>query len=263
MAPLGDHAVAFPWQVGGAKRLSGNVRWLPERRLRTGGSNGRFASQTYGGGLRFQITTRQDVVNGFGSYQETTQDRRDAASGSDMNPFIGEKCWRLGPSGIVVKPLSRHVADGLMLAAFCLRRDLPQNRYFARRDARVTNCAKSGTPTHLRSDSLRAVGREERRSTEGSRGQSPGCVRCAGPGASARLRNLEDQRVNQKRIFESPAPHGWRRMRSLGSPEDTAPRKEFLHWPRAFATPDWRHGRRPERACKGAVPKRRRRFWPG
>jgi len=38
-------------------------------------AGGRFASQTYGGGLRFQINARQDVT-GYASYQKRTQDRR-------------------------------------------------------------------------------------------------------------------------------------------------------------------------------------------
>jgi hypothetical protein len=41
---------------------------------------GRFASQTYGGGLRFQITARQDVM-AYSSYQKRTQNRRDTAVG--------------------------------------------------------------------------------------------------------------------------------------------------------------------------------------
>ena len=41
---------------------------------------GRFASQTYGGGIRYQLSPRQDLV-GFASYQKRTQNRSDLASG--------------------------------------------------------------------------------------------------------------------------------------------------------------------------------------
>lgn len=41
---------------------------------------GRFSSQTYGGGLRFELTARQDVT-GFGAYQKRTQDRTETSFG--------------------------------------------------------------------------------------------------------------------------------------------------------------------------------------
>jgi len=71
----------FPLASWGPKRLSGNVFFT------AGTENfaqidqiGRFASRTYGGGLRFQITARQDVM-GYGSYQKRTQGRTDTAFG--------------------------------------------------------------------------------------------------------------------------------------------------------------------------------------
>jgi len=41
---------------------------------------GSFASQTYGGGWRFQITSRQ-AVSGFAGYQKRTQNRTDRSFG--------------------------------------------------------------------------------------------------------------------------------------------------------------------------------------
>ena len=41
---------------------------------------GQFSSQTYGGGLRFELTPRQDVT-GFAAYQKRTQDRRQTSFG--------------------------------------------------------------------------------------------------------------------------------------------------------------------------------------
>ncbi len=79
--PSGITRLAFPLAGWGAKRLSGNVLFAAGTEdFAQVDQIGRFASQTYGGGLRFQITTRQDVT-GFGSYQKRTQDRRDAAFG--------------------------------------------------------------------------------------------------------------------------------------------------------------------------------------
>ena len=79
--PSGITRLAFPLAGRGAKRLSGNVLFAAGTEdFAQVDQIGRFASQTYGGGLRFQITTRQDVT-GFGSYQKRTQDRRDAAFG--------------------------------------------------------------------------------------------------------------------------------------------------------------------------------------
>ena len=79
--PSGITRLGFPLAGWGAKRLSGNVLFAAGTEdFAQVDQIGRFASQTYGGGLRFQITSRQDVT-GFGSYQKRTQDRRDAAFG--------------------------------------------------------------------------------------------------------------------------------------------------------------------------------------
>jgi hypothetical protein len=79
--PSGTTRLGFPLAGWSAKRLTGNVLFA------TGTEDfaqvdqiGRFASQTYGGGLRFQITARQDVM-AYSSYQKRTQNRRDTAVG--------------------------------------------------------------------------------------------------------------------------------------------------------------------------------------
>jgi hypothetical protein len=41
---------------------------------------GSFASQTYGGGLCFRFTTRQDVT-AYGAFQQRTQDRAQTSFG--------------------------------------------------------------------------------------------------------------------------------------------------------------------------------------
>ena len=41
---------------------------------------GQFSSQIYGGGLRFQWTTRQDVT-GYAAFQQRTQDRAQTSFG--------------------------------------------------------------------------------------------------------------------------------------------------------------------------------------
>src|SRR6267142_538226 len=79
--PSGITRLGFPLVNWGEKRLSGSVF------LHVGTEDfaqidqiGRFASQTYGGGLRFQINARQDVT-GYASYQKRTQDRTDTSFG--------------------------------------------------------------------------------------------------------------------------------------------------------------------------------------
>jgi tetratricopeptide (TPR) repeat protein len=79
--PSGITRLGFPLANWGEKRLSGNVFFAAgtEDFARID-QIGRFASQTYGGGLRFQITARQDVT-GYASYQKRTQDRTDTSFG--------------------------------------------------------------------------------------------------------------------------------------------------------------------------------------
>ena len=79
--PSGIARLGFPLRQWNAHRLSGNI-FLAAGTEDFGQVDqiGSFASQTYGGGLRYQITARQDLT-GYGSYQKRTQDRTDAAFG--------------------------------------------------------------------------------------------------------------------------------------------------------------------------------------
>ena len=79
--PSGNTRLGFPLGRWDEKRLSGNVFFA------TGTEDfaqvdqiGRFASQTYGGGLRFQLNARQDVT-GYAAYQKRTQNRTDTSFG--------------------------------------------------------------------------------------------------------------------------------------------------------------------------------------
>jgi tetratricopeptide (TPR) repeat protein len=79
--PSGNTRIGFPLVRWEEKRLSGNVFFA------TGTEDfaqvdqiGRFASQTYGGGLRFQLNSRQDVT-GYAAYQKRTQNRTDTSFG--------------------------------------------------------------------------------------------------------------------------------------------------------------------------------------
>jgi len=79
--PSGMARLGFPLARWSDKGLSGNVLYA------AGTENfvmvdqiGSFASQTYGGGLRLQITDRQDLT-GFGAYQRRTQNRSDTTFG--------------------------------------------------------------------------------------------------------------------------------------------------------------------------------------
>ena len=79
--PSGITRLGFPLAGWGVKRLSGNVLFAAgTENFAQVDQIGRFASQTYGAGLRFQITLQQDVT-GFSSYQKRTQNRRDTAFG--------------------------------------------------------------------------------------------------------------------------------------------------------------------------------------
>jgi tetratricopeptide (TPR) repeat protein len=76
MARLG-----FPLGRWSDKRLSGNVLYAAgTENFAIVDQIGSFASQTYGGGLRLQITDRQDLT-GFGGYQRRTQNRADVTFG--------------------------------------------------------------------------------------------------------------------------------------------------------------------------------------
>jgi hypothetical protein len=73
--------LSFPLAHSGERRLSGNIFYaVGSEDFAQVDQIGRFASQTYGGGLRFQVNARQDIT-GYGSYQKRTQDRTDTAFG--------------------------------------------------------------------------------------------------------------------------------------------------------------------------------------
>ncbi len=79
--PSGMTRLGFPLANGGEKRLSGSIFFAAgTEEFAQIDQIGRFASQTYGGGLRFQINARQDVT-GYASYQKRTQDRTDTSFG--------------------------------------------------------------------------------------------------------------------------------------------------------------------------------------
>jgi tetratricopeptide (TPR) repeat protein len=79
--PSGITRLEFPLADWGARRLFGSAFYAAGTEdFAQAAQIGRFASQTYGGGLRFQITARQDV-KGYASYQKRTQSRTDTTFG--------------------------------------------------------------------------------------------------------------------------------------------------------------------------------------
>jgi tetratricopeptide (TPR) repeat protein len=79
--PSGITQLGFPLANWGEKRLSGSIFFAAGTEdFAQIDQIGRFASQTYGGGLRLQIRARQDVT-GYASYQKRTQDRTDTSFG--------------------------------------------------------------------------------------------------------------------------------------------------------------------------------------
>jgi len=79
--PSGLSRLGFPLAHWSDRRLSGNVFFAAgTENFAIVDQIGSFASQTYGGGLRFQITDRQDVT-GFAGYQKRTQNRTDLSFG--------------------------------------------------------------------------------------------------------------------------------------------------------------------------------------
>jgi tetratricopeptide (TPR) repeat protein len=79
--PSGFGRLVFPLANWGKKRLSGNIFFaVGTEDFALVDQIGRFASQTYGGGLRFQITARQDIT-GYAAYQKRTQGRTDTSFG--------------------------------------------------------------------------------------------------------------------------------------------------------------------------------------
>lgn len=79
--PSGIGRLGFPLAHWSERGLSGNIFFAAGTEdFAQVDQVGRFASQTYGGGLRFQMTARQDVT-GYASYQKRTQDRTDTSFG--------------------------------------------------------------------------------------------------------------------------------------------------------------------------------------
>jgi tetratricopeptide (TPR) repeat protein len=79
--PSGIGRLGFPLAHWGDRGLSGNVFFAAgTENFAQVDQVGRFASQTYGGGLRLQLSARQDVT-GFGAYQKRTQNRTDTSFG--------------------------------------------------------------------------------------------------------------------------------------------------------------------------------------
>lgn len=80
-SPSGTTRLGFPLARWGDRRLFGNVFFaVGTENFAVIDQIGRFASQTYGGGWKFQITTRQDVT-GYAGYQKRTQNRTDVSFG--------------------------------------------------------------------------------------------------------------------------------------------------------------------------------------
>jgi len=79
--PSGIGRLGFPLVRRGDRQLSGNVFFAAGTEdFAIVDQIGRFASQTYGGGLKFQINGRQDIT-GFIGYQKRTQNRTDTSFG--------------------------------------------------------------------------------------------------------------------------------------------------------------------------------------
>jgi tetratricopeptide (TPR) repeat protein len=79
--PSGLTKLGFPVASWNERRLGGNVFFAAgTENFAQVDQIGRFSSQTYGGGLRFQLTARQDVT-GFAAYQRRTQDRTETSFG--------------------------------------------------------------------------------------------------------------------------------------------------------------------------------------
>lgn len=79
--PSGLTRLGYPLGKQGRRSLSGNLFYaIGTEDFAQVDQIGSFASQTYGAGLRFQITARQDV-SGYAAFQQRTQDRRDLGFG--------------------------------------------------------------------------------------------------------------------------------------------------------------------------------------
>ncbi len=79
--PSGMTRLGFPLAHAGARRLLGNIYFAAGTEDFAQISQiGSVASQTYGGGFRFQLNARQDIT-GYASYQRRTQNRTDTNFG--------------------------------------------------------------------------------------------------------------------------------------------------------------------------------------
>jgi tetratricopeptide (TPR) repeat protein len=79
--PSGITRLGFPLASWDGKRLSGNILFaVGTEDFAQVDQIGRFASQTYGGGLRFQLNARQDLT-GYATYQKRTQNKTDTSFG--------------------------------------------------------------------------------------------------------------------------------------------------------------------------------------
>ncbi len=79
--PSGMTRLGFPITKWEERRLGGNVFFaVGTEDFAQVNQIGEFSSQTYGGGLRLQLTARQDV-NGFAAYQRRSQDRTESSFG--------------------------------------------------------------------------------------------------------------------------------------------------------------------------------------
>lgn len=79
--PSGLGRLGFPLGHWGERRFSGNVFFAAGTEdFGQVDQIGRFSSHTYGGGLRFQTTARQDVT-GYAAYQQRRQGRSDTSFG--------------------------------------------------------------------------------------------------------------------------------------------------------------------------------------
>jgi tetratricopeptide (TPR) repeat protein len=80
-SPAGRGRLGLPLARWGEKRLSGDVFFAAGTEdFEQVDQIGRFSSQTYGGGLRFQASTRQDITV-YAGYQKRTQARTDTTFG--------------------------------------------------------------------------------------------------------------------------------------------------------------------------------------
>lgn len=79
--PSGITRLGFPLANWGPRRISGNIFYAAGTEdFGEVDQIGRFASQTYGGGLRLQFAPSQDLA-GYCSYQKRTQNRTDTSLG--------------------------------------------------------------------------------------------------------------------------------------------------------------------------------------